>query len=96
MIYKVDDTPPIGELLLYGVQILLAVFVASLLIANICGVNVSGALFGAGFSTIVYLFITRYKSPMFLSNSGAFVAPVMFALAAGGYRSGGYGGQKKD
>ena len=92
MIYKVDDTPPIGELLLYGVQILLAVFVASLLIANICGVNVSGALFGAGFSTIVYLFITRYKSPMFLSNSGAFVAPVMFALAAGGYKAVAVGG----
>lgn len=71
---------------------MLSVFVATVLIANICGVAVSGALVGAGISTIIYLIITRFKSPMFISNSGAFVAPVMAALAVGGYTAVAIGG----
>ena len=92
MIYDVNDRPPIGKTVLFGLQLMLSVFVATVLIANICGVSVSGALFGAGFATIVYLFVTRFKSPMFVSNSGAFVAPVMIALAAGGYTAVAIGG----
>ena len=71
---------------------MLSVFVATVLIANICGVAVSGALVGAGLSTCIYLMITQFKSPMFLSNSGAFVAPVIMALAAGGYTTVAIGG----
>lgn len=92
MIYDIHDTPPIGKLLLFGLQLMLSVFVATVLIANICGVSVSGALFGAGLSTFVYLAVTRFKSPMFISNSGAFVAPVMMALAVGGYTAVAVGG----
>lgn len=73
-------------------QLLLSTFVATVLIANICGVPTGGALFGAGLATLVYLAVTRYKSPMFISNSGAFVAPVLMALAAGGYPAVAVGG----
>lgn len=92
MIYRVSDVPPFKEMILYAIQLVLSVFVASVLIANICGVAVSGALFGAGLATTVYIIITKYKSPMFISNSGAFVAPVMMALAAGGYQAVAVGG----
>lgn len=92
MIYNVDQRPPFGKLVLFGTQLMLSVFVATVLIANICGVAVSGALFGAGLATIAYLVVTGWKSPMFLSNSGAFVAPVMIALAAGGYTAVAIGG----
>ena len=92
MIYKIEDHPPLKETILYAIQLLLSIFVATVLIANICGVAVSGALFGAGFATCIYIMITRYKSPMFVSNSGAFVAPVMMALAAGGYTAVAVGG----
>ena len=85
MIYGIHDRPPFRKLLLFGLQLMLSVFVATVLIADICGVNVSGALFGAGLSTIVYLAATGWKSPMFSSNSGAFIAPVLLALSAGGY-----------
>ena len=81
-----------GKLLLFSLQLLLSVFVATVLIANICGVAVSGALVGAGFSTLIYLFVTGFESPMYISNSGAFVAPVMIALAAGGYPAVAVGG----
>ena len=92
MIYDIHDDIPVGHLLLFSVQLLLSVFVATVLIANICGVAVSGALFGAGLATFVYLAVTGWKSPMFISNSGAFVAPVMIALAAGGYSAVAIGG----
>ena len=85
MVYKVEDTPPIGKLLLFSLQILLSVFTATALIAQICGVELSGAFIGAGAATIVYSACTKFKSPMFISNSGAFVAPVLAALAAAGY-----------
>lgn len=92
MLYDVNDWPPFGKLLLFGLQLMLSVFVATVLIANICGVAVSGALFGAGLATIIYLAVTKWQSPMFVSNSGAFVAPVMIALAAGGYSAVAVGG----
>ena len=92
MIYGIKDRPSISKTILFGLQLMLSVFVASVLIANICGVSVSGALFGAGLSTIVYLTVTKWQSPMFVSNSGAFVAPVLIALTAGGYPAVAVGG----
>ena len=92
MIYNINDKLPFGKLISFSVQLMLSVFVATVLIANICGVAVSGALVGAGLATITYLLITGFKSPMFISNSGAFVAPVMAALALGGYTAVAIGG----
>ena len=92
MIYNVDDKLPFNKLVIFAIQLVLSVFVATVLIANICGVAVSGALVGAGLSTIIYLIITKFKSPMFVSSSGAFVAPVLAALAAGGYTAVAIGG----
>ena len=85
MIYGINERPPFKKLILFAFQMVLSVFVATVLIANICGVNVSAALVGAGISTLVYILFTKGKSPMFISNSGAFVAPVLLALAAAGY-----------
>ena len=92
MIYNINDRLPFGKLLMFAIQLVLSVFVATVLIANICGVAVSGALVGAGLATLVYLVLTKFKSPMFVSSSGAFVAPVMAALAAGGYMAVAIGG----
>ena len=92
MIYDVKDTPPISKTLLFSLQMLLSVFTATSLIAQICGVPLSGAFLGAGFATIIYGIVTRHESPMFISNSGAFVAPVLAALAAGGYTAVAVGG----
>lgn len=92
MIYSINDRIPFKELVVFSIQLMLSVFVATVLIANICGVAVSGALVGAGLSTIIYLTITRFKSPMFVSSSGAFVAPVLAAMAAGGYTAIAIGG----
>ena len=92
MIYNINDKPPIGKLLLFSLQVMLSCFTATALIAQVCGVPLSGAFFGAGLATIVYWLVTKGKSPMFISNSGAFVAPVLAALAVGGYTAVAIGG----
>lgn len=85
MIYNIRDKVPLGKSLLFALQIMLSCFTATALIAQICGVPLSGAFIGAGMATLIYSIFTKGESPMFISNSGAFVVPVLAALAAGGY-----------
>ena len=68
---------------LYPLQMVLAVFVATVLIANICGTPIPSCLIGAALGTIVYEAITGFKSPRFISSCGATVSAVVGALALG-------------
>ena len=45
------------------------------------GMSASAALFGAGVGTIVYLLFTRFKSPVFLGSSFAFLGSMAAAFA---------------
>ena len=85
MIYNIRDKVPLSKSLLFALQIMLSCFTATALIAQICNVSLSGAFIGAGMATLIYGIFTKGESPMFISNSGAFVVPVLTALAAGGY-----------
>lgn len=85
MKYNIKDTfNHWYEWLIYPLQQLLAILVATILIANICGTPVSTCLIGAGIGTLVYQLITGFKSPMFISSCGATVSAVVGALALGG------------
>ena len=66
---------------MYPLQQLLSVFVATVLIANICGTPVSSCLLGACFGTFIYQIITKFRSPIFISSCGATVSAVCGALA---------------
>ena len=84
MIYGITDTPrKVREWILYALQQVLAVFVATVLIANICGTPVDACLLGACFGTLLYQLITKFRSPMFISSCGATVSAVIGALAIG-------------
>lgn len=84
MIYGVSDSPKtVKEWILYALQQVLAVFVATVLIANICGTPVDACLIGACFGTLLYQVITKFRSPMFISSCGATVSAVIGALAIG-------------
>ena len=61
----------------------LAVFVATVLIANICGTPIPSCLIGAALGTIIYEAITGFKSPRFISSCGATVSAVQGALILG-------------
>ncbi|MBO4769219.1 MAG: uracil-xanthine permease [Clostridia bacterium] len=85
LIYNVDDKPKFGQTLLFALQQLLAILAATIAVPAIIGngMSQSAALFGAGVGTIVYLLFTRFKSPVFLGSSFAFIGSMLAAFAGG-------------
>ena len=83
MLYNINDKLPAKRLVVAALQQVIACFVATILIPQICGVPIAPAMLGAALGTLVYQLITRGQSPMFISSSGAFVAAVIGALALG-------------
>lgn len=84
LIYNVEDKPKFGQLIVFAFQQLLAILAATIAVPSIIqnGMSQSAALFGAGIGTIVYLLFTKFKSPVFLGSSFAFLGS-MFAAFAG-------------
>ena len=83
MLYGINDRLPTKRLIVAAIQQVIACFVATVLIPQICGVPIAPAMLGASFGTLIYQLITRGQSPMFISSSGAFVAAVIGGLALG-------------
>lgn len=83
LIYKVSDRPPFGKVLLFALQQLLAIVSATIAVPMIVGngLQPSAALFGAGVATIIYLLITKFKSPVFFGSSFAFIGSMCAAFA---------------
>ena len=85
LFYNVKDRPSVGKIIVFALQQLLAILAATIAVPAIVGHDLSpaAALFGAGAGTLVYLLFTRFKSPVFLGSSFAFLGS-MFAAFAGG------------
>lgn len=84
LIYDVHERPQFSKLIVFAVQQLLAIMAATIAVPNIIGngMSASAALFGAGIGTLVYQLFTKFRSPVFLGSSFAFI-PSMFAAFAG-------------
>ncbi|MDY3760453.1 MAG: solute carrier family 23 protein [Eubacteriales bacterium] len=84
LIYKVKDRPGFGKTLIFAFQQVLAILAATIAVPAIVGNGLSqaAALFGAGIGTLVYLLFTKFRSPVFLGSSFAFIGS-MFAAFAG-------------
>ena len=84
LIYNVEDKPGWGKTIVFALQQLLAILAATIAVPAIIGNGMSpaAALFGAGIGTLVYLLFTKFKSPVFLGSSFAFIGS-MFAAFAG-------------
>ncbi len=90
LIYQVSDKPPIGKLLVFSLQQLLAIITATIVVPVIVNgaigekvLDSAAALLGAGFGTLTYLLFTKFKSPVFLGSSFAFISPLIGACAFG-------------
>ena len=83
MLYNINDRLPAKRLIVAALQQVIACFVATILIPQICGLPIAPAMMGACLGTLIYQLFTRGQSPMFISSSGAFVAAVIGALALG-------------
>lgn len=83
LIYNVKDKPRFAQLVAFALQQLLAIMAATLVVPVIVGHGMSpaAALVGAGVGTMVYLFFTKYRSPVFLGSSFAFLNSMAAAFA---------------
>ncbi len=91
LVYGIKDKPRFPQLLAFAFQQLLAIMAATIAVPMITSghydnfdlsMSTAAALIGAGFGTIVYLLFTKFRSPVFLGSSFAFLGSM--AAAFGG------------
>ncbi len=94
LVYNVKDRPSFGKVLVFALQQLLAILAATIAVPGIVGngMSQSAALFGAGVGTLVYLFFTKFRSPVFLGSSFAFINSMFAAFGGAASVSVGYAG----
>lgn len=85
LVYDVNDRPPFGKMIVFAFQQLLAIMAATIAVPTIIGLptQIPAAILGAGIGTIVYLLFTKFKSPVIISSSFAFLSSLSTALAFG-------------
>ena len=93
LIYGIKDRPKFGQIIVFAIQQLLAIMAATLVVPVIINtsdnippdllpqMSSAAALFGAGVGTLIYQLFTRFKSPVFLGSSFAFIGSMCAAFA---------------
>jgi len=94
LVYGIHDKPKFGSMLIFAFQQVLAILAATILVPAIIGngMSQSAALFGAGVGTIVYQLFTKFRSPVFLGSSFAFIGSMLAAFGGAASASAGYAG----
>ena len=105
LIYDIHDKPKFGNLIIFGIQQLLAILAATIAVPAIInsnallvelfggvGMSASAALFGAGVGTIIYQLFTKFNSPVFLGSSFAFIGSMVAAFAGAASAAAGFAG----
>lgn len=94
LIYGIKDKPKFGQMLVFAFQQVLAILAATIAVPAIVGngMSASAALFGAGVGTIVYQLFTKFRSPVFLGSSFAFIGSMVAAFAGAVSASAGFAG----
>ncbi len=94
LVYNVQDRPPFARVLVFALQQMLAILAATIAVPTVInnnqdiithfgmsvGMSQSAALLGAGIGTLVYLLFTKFKSPVFLGSSFAFLGSMAAAF----------------
>ena len=84
LILDIQDKPKrIRDWLLFAIQHVLAMLVACITVPLLTGLPIGPTLIAAGIGTLIYIFTTKKKSPVFLSSSFAYLAPMGTALTLG-------------
>ncbi len=82
LVYDIHDKPKFPQMIVFAIQQLLAIMAATIAVPAIVGngMTASAALFGAGVGTLVYQLFTRFRSPVFLGSSFAFIGSMLAAF----------------
>lgn len=66
-----------GKKVILGFQHLIAMFGATILVPIVTGLDPSVAIFSAGIGTLIFHFFTKWKVPVFLGSSFAFIPAII-------------------
>lgn len=85
LVLDIHESPKkFSQLLLFALQHILAVLVATITVPLLIpGLPIAATMVSAGLGTLFYIFVTKRKSPVFLSSSFAYIAPMSSALEVG-------------
>ena len=85
LVYDIHDKPKTGQLIVLALQQVLAILAATIAVPTIIGLptQIPAAILGAGIGTLVYQLFTKFKSPVFLGSSFAFLSSLGVAVAYG-------------
>ena len=94
LVYGIKDKPKFAQLLIFAFQQVLAILAATIAVPAIVGNGMSSAaaLFGAGVGTLVYQLFTKFRSPVFLGSSFAFIGSMVAAFAGAASAAAGFAG----
>ena len=91
LLYDTNEKPPFLQMMILAFQHVFAMFGATILVPILVNeaagaevIPISTALLTCGIGTLLYIFSTRGKSPVFLGSSFAFITPIILAYNKGG------------
>lgn len=94
LLYDVHEKPPVGMWIVLAIQHLFAMFGATILVPILVNqmageevLSIPVALFTSGVGTLIYIFCTKGRSPVYLGSSFAYIAPIATAFLATGKAS---------
>jgi uracil permease len=79
--YLPSDTPPIGAMLSLGFQQVLTMFPATVLVAILTKFDVGVTLLASGIGTIIALFVSGRRIPMYYGSSFSYIAVVITTMS---------------
>ena len=76
-----ENPKKVSSWILFALQHVLAVLVATITVPLLVpGMPIAATMVSAGIGTLFYIFVTKGKSPVFLSSSFAYIAPMISAI----------------
>ncbi|MCI2061861.1 MAG: uracil permease [Eubacteriaceae bacterium] len=87
-IIQVQEKVPLSKGIPLSIQHTFAMFSASVLVPYLLGISPAIALLMNGVGTLIFIFVTKGKSPAYLGSSFAFISPALLVInnPALGYR----------
>src|SRR2546430_15079218 len=77
-----EDRLPWPPTILMGLQHVMAMFGATVLVPLILGINHNTVIFFSGVATLIFLAVTGFKVPSYLGSSFSFIGSVLEELGA--------------
>ena len=85
-IIQVEEKVPAKMLIPLSIQHMFAMFGASVLVPTLFGINPAIVLLMNGVGTLLFIVVTKGKSPAYLGSSFAFLSPALLVIGKMGYQ----------